>query len=188
MRALVKAMLERMKTYAFHILTLFFGFVSHATGGKFWIGLGYFVRRAYWKSRLGYQGSKTAVSRKVVIHQPHMVTFGDRCTVAEFVHIWGGGEVVVGNNVLIASHVAITSMSHDTKAQIFRETIVKKPVVIEDNVWIGTGASILPGVRLGSGCIVGAGAVVTKDVPNNWIVAGVPARKIRNRFSPENEV
>ncbi len=102
--------------------------------------------------------------------------------IAEFVHIWGGGGVRIGDDVLVASHVAIASMTHKTDARVFAETVVNKPVVIEDNVWIGTGAIILPGVRLGTGCIIGAGAVVTKDVPANWIVAGIPARRIRNRL------
>lgn len=54
-------------------------------------------------------------------------------------------------------------MTHDTEAEIFAATSIRKPVIIEDNVWIGTGAVILPGVRLGTGCIIGAGSVVTKD-------------------------
>jgi len=150
------------------------------------IGMGFMIRRAYWKSRLGALGDRTAIYRDVVIHTPHLISIGDRCAVAEFVHIWGGGRVTIGNDVLIASHVAITSVTHETEAAIFAESSVKKPVVVEDNVWIGQGAFIRPGVRLGTGCIVGAGAVVTKDVPANWIVAGVPAQKIRERLPSQD--
>lgn len=55
--------------------------------------------------------------------------------------------------------------------------------IVEDDVWIGTGATIVAGVRLGRGCIVAAGAVVTKDIPPCEIWGGVPARKIKDRFS-----
>lgn len=87
--------------------------------------------------------------------------------------------------MLIASHVVITSLTHDTQAACYRETLVCGPVKIGDNVWIGSGAIILPGVNLGMGCIVGAGAVVTRDVPPHTLVAGIPA-KIVKEIQPEN--
>ncbi|MBP6179301.1 MAG: hypothetical protein KA473_14675 [Anaerolineales bacterium] len=95
---------------------------------------------------------------------------------AEFVHIWGGAGVTIGDNVIIASHVAITSTTHSPKENVIKDSVIKKPVVIEKNVWIGTHAIILPGVTIGSGSVVAAGAVVNKDVPRNVIVAGVPAK------------
>jgi acetyltransferase-like isoleucine patch superfamily enzyme len=62
-----------------------------------------------------------------------------------------------------------------------RHTAIAKPIVIEDDVWIGTHAVILPGVRIGRGAVVAAGAIVTRDVPAGVIVAGVPARIKKNR-------
>jgi maltose O-acetyltransferase len=112
---------------------------------------------------------------------PHRLPIGDKCVIAEFCHIWGGGGFDIGNKVLVAAHVTITSMTHDAEAAVFADTSVKKPVVIEDNVWIGTGAIIMPGICLGTGYIIGAGAEVTKNVPANCIVAGIPARYIRER-------
>lgn len=73
----------------------------------------------------------------------------------------GGGGIKVGNDVLIASHAVITSLTHDRTAGCFRETLLRTPVIICDNVWFGAGAIILPGGTLGSGSIVAAGAVVT---------------------------
>lgn len=93
--------------------------------------------------------------------------------------MWGGGEIQIGENVLIGAHAAITSQTHDTQAIAYRKSMVAAQVRIGDNVWIGTHAVILPGVIIGENAIVGAGAVVTKDVTENTIVVGVPARETR---------
>ena len=135
-------------------------------------------REARWKARLAALGEGTIIYPWVTIHNPDRVRIGARCSIAEFVHVWGGGGISIGNGVLIASHGVITSLTHDKNAACFRETTLRAPVVIGDNVWIGAGAIILPGVTVGSGSIVAAGAVVTRDVPANAVVAGVPARLV----------
>lgn len=73
----------------------------------------------------------------------------------------------------------ITSYTHDPKADFYGETIIKNKVKIGQRVWIGSGAIILPGVSIGDGAIIGAGSVVTKDVAEDTIVIGVPARPLR---------
>lgn len=163
------------------ILASFFRIQIYAARITRWAGILSRFRWEYWNSRLASLGENTSIFANVAIHNPQMVSIGDGCSIAEFVHIWGGGQVSIGDNVLVASHVAITSMTHDPNADIFAQTSVRQPVVIENNVWIGAGAVILPGIRLESGCIVGAGAVVTKDVPADWIVTGVPAQRLRRR-------
>lgn len=135
------------------------------------------LRYAWWKSRLAKLGEDTAIRRFVVIHSPSRVEIGSRCSVAEFAHLWGGAGISIGDDVLIASHAIITSLTHDPKAPLFRDSLVRAPVVIGDNVWIGAGAIILPGIAVGSGSIVGAGAVVDRDVPAGAIVVGIPARE-----------
>lgn len=139
-------------------------------------GLAFIIRRAIWNARLNSLGSDTVLYSNIVIHNPGKVSIGNDCVVAEFVHIWGGAGVTIGDNVIIASHVAITSTTHSPKENVIKGSVIKKPVVIEENVWIGTHAMILPGVTIGSGSVVAAGAVVNKDVPRNVIVAGVPAK------------
>lgn len=138
------------------------------------------LRRLYWKYQLAQMGARTTIHPGVVILYPKNVSFGADCAVASFVHIWGGAGVTIGDDVLIASHVAITSQTHDATADsrgvTFRSTHESREVVIEKNVWIGSGAVILPGVRIGSGSIVGAGAVVDRDVEPGTVVVGVPAR------------
>lgn len=95
------------------------------------------------------------------------------------------GAVYIGNDVMMGPHCTIYTQNHAYKElskpmnqQGFSE---EKPVVIGDDVWIGGYVIILPGVKVGSGCIIGAGSVVTKDVPNYAIVAGNPARVVKFR-------
>lgn len=85
---------------------------------------------------------------------------------------------------MISDAVSIRDTNHgfiDNSIPMISQPITTSPVVIEDDVWIGHGAVILSGVTIGAGSIIGAGSVVTKDVPENAIVAGVPARLIRFR-------
>jgi acetyltransferase-like isoleucine patch superfamily enzyme len=93
-------------------------------------------------------------------------------------------EVVIGQNVMIADSVSIRDSDHasqDLEQPMMQQGLFTQPVVVEDNVWIGYGATILKGVTIGSGSIVAAGAVVTKDVSSFSIVGGVPAAVIKQR-------
>lgn len=108
------------------------------------------------------------------------VSFGENCS------LYCGSGVVIGNDVLIASYVSIISADHEFSDSMKTiesqgERIEKKPIVIGDDVWIGTKSIILKRVRIGKGAIVGAGAVVTKDVPEYAVVAGNPAKIIKFR-------
>jgi acetyltransferase-like isoleucine patch superfamily enzyme len=100
-----------------------------------------------------------------------------------------GADVSLGSYVLIASRVSFVGGDHEWKLvgvpiiRTGRETL--KEVTVGDDVWIGHGATILHGVTLGEGCIIAAASVVTKNVPPYAIVAGNPARVIRNRFPDE---
>jgi len=93
------------------------------------------------------------------------------------------GGVEIGANVSISADVIILTGDHDVDSPDLSGRT--RRVKIDDRVWIGTRAMILPGVHLGEGCVVGAGAVVTRDVAPFDVVAGVPARKIKSR-SPKS--
>lgn len=94
------------------------------------------------------------------------------------VHIDARELVQIGDNVRIAPYtIILDSDFHDLKDH-FADGL-SKPVIIEDNVWLATRCTILKGVRIGKGSVVAAGSIVTKDVPPNCIVAGIPARVIR---------
>ncbi len=114
-----------------------------------------------------------------VIRGTEHIELGHRVSINAFVHIWGQGGLVIGDDTLIASHVAITTLTHDTAARPYNRSLVAKPIKIGRNVWIGSGAVILPGVTIGDNAIIGAGAVVTSAVAADAIVAGVPARSIK---------
>ena len=92
------------------------------------------------------------------------------------------GPVTIGNNVNLAQGITVTALNHnfsDTNKRIDEQGISTNAVTIDDDVWIGANAVILPGVKIGNHCVVAAGAVVTKDVPPHSLVAGVPAKVIK---------
>jgi maltose O-acetyltransferase len=98
--------------------------------------------------------------------------------------IGGGGKLIIGDNVLMAPEVAIITTQHiidDPEIPIVDQGEEASTVIIEDNAYIGYRVIIMPGVTIGKGAIVGAGAVVTHDIPSYSIAGGVPARIIKMR-------
>ncbi len=121
--------------------------------------------------------------------KPHQIVIGNRVQLNDYVHIGAVDQVVIGNDVLIASKVFITDHNHGCYSNEHIESspsenptdreLYSAPVIIEDKVWIGESVSIMPGVKIGHGAIIGAGSVVTKDVEKNTIVVGVPAKIVK---------
>ena len=153
-----------------------------ANGIRTWL---YFSLRCPYAKRAGM----VRIPWSVKLWSPHRdirfgnrVQFGPQCLV--------NCDIQFGNNVLIADNAAfIGRMDH--RYDIVGRAIWDSPrnddyrTIVEDDVWIGYGAIVLAGVRIGRGSVVGAGALVTKDVSRYCIVAGVPARAIGKRFSDE---
>ena len=113
---------------------------------------------------------------------------GDNVQINDYVHITASESVKIGNNVLIASKVYISDCAHGNYNNEFQSNYIQEPskreliskvVIIEDNVWIGDGACILPGVTIGYGSIIGANSVVTKDIPPKSIAVGIPSIVIK---------
>lgn len=150
---------------------------------------------AAWLSRVGWRYEASALLSKtarhgevrlrmpVVIYAPESLEFGDKVDIGEFTHIRANGGLRIGNRVLIAAHVTITTRQHPVEPPRWSVTR-DAPVAIEDDVWIGAGAVILPGVTIGRGAVVAAGAVVTESVAPLTLVGGVPARVIRIIAAP----
>jgi len=92
------------------------------------------------------------------------------------------GPVTIGHHVNLAQGITVTALNHNFEDKIQRidaQGVSTKPVVIGDDIWIGANAVVLPGVSIGNHSVVAAGAVVTKDVPPHTLVAGVPAKIIK---------
>lgn len=107
----------------------------------------------------------------------------------DYVHITAMTNITIGKNVLLASKVYISDCSHGSYAGDQNDTspvtapserkMFSKPVIIHDNVWLGEFVSVLPGVIIGEGSIIGANSVVSKDIPQNVIAVGSPAKPIK---------
>ncbi|SDG63018.1 transferase hexapeptide (six repeat-containing protein) [Prevotella communis] len=115
-----------------------------------------------------------------------ILEIGKNCEFGTSNHITCSNKIKIGNNCLTGKWVTITDNSHGqtifedmTKSPLVRKVISKGPVIIDDNVWIGDKATILPSVHIGEGAIVGANSVVSKDVPPYAVVAGNPAKIIK---------
>ena len=108
------------------------------------------------------------------------ISVGDNFLANYNVVILDRGPVTIGNNVLIGPGVVISSVGHPISTKGRRAHLARtNPVVIGDDVWIGANATIIPGVTVGNNVIIAAGAVVTEDVPDNCMVAGVPAKFVK---------
>ncbi|MCD0473669.1 acetyltransferase [Flavobacterium sp. EDS] len=116
------------------------------------------------------------------------ITIGENVQINDYVHIGAVGSITIGDNVLMASKIYISDHNHGSydnfvsdhpmSIPMLRKPVCK-PVVIEDNVWIGESVCVLPGVTIGKGCIIGALSVVTKDIPSFSIAVGSPAKVIK---------
>ncbi len=116
-----------------------------------------------------------------------VLRIGQRTAINEFNNIRAsGGEIVIGDNCLISQFVSIIAANHSIARGIaIRDQPVdttRNRIMIQDDVWIGTHAVILPGVTIGTGSIIAAGAVVTENIPECVIAAGVPAKPIKARL------
>lgn len=115
---------------------------------------------------------------------PFSTDFGKNTTVGERVFINAGckfqdqGGISIGNDCLIGHNVTLCTINHDPCPER-RADMVFRPIRIADKVWIGANATVLPGVTIGEGAIIAAGAVVTKDVAPRTVVGGVPAKVIK---------
>ena len=132
--------------------------------------------RRFWLGRRSVVESYCCINNAV-----GDVTIGDYTRIG--IHCTVIGPVCIGNHVNLAQGITVTALNHifkDSSRRIDEQGVSTKPVVIGDDVWIGANAVILPGVTIGSHCVVAAGAVVTKDVPNHTLVGGIPAKVIKN--------
>jgi maltose O-acetyltransferase len=140
----------------------------------------FFIRRSFYKSILKIQIDKGAnIFMRAWFDCPGNLSIGKNTIVNQKCRLDGRGGLTIGDNVSISAEVCILTASHDMQSS--DGDGITSPVIIEDYVFIGTRALILPGASLGKGCVVGAGSVVTRPVAPNTIVAGAPAKQIGMR-------
>jgi putative colanic acid biosynthesis acetyltransferase WcaF len=116
------------------------------------------------------------VHRRARISPPSNVTIGANCCIGK-AFLQALDTISVGDRSIVGDDVFLCTGSHDINARDFH--LVTKPIAVGRYVWIATGATILPGVTIGDGAVVGAMAVVSRDVPAGAVVAGNPARMVK---------
>lgn len=142
-------------------------------------------------------GENTIVMYGAVLHVYNFrdmpgsgIKIGKDSLVGEYTVIRGQGGVEIGDRVYTSPFTQIIAVNHvfdDPEQPFIDQGITAEGIRIEDDVWIGSGAIITDGVRVGQGAVVAAGAVVTQDVPAHAVVAGIPAKKIRD-IEKQNEI
>lgn len=169
-------------------LALYYLVAIHLPRSSRPFNLGGRVLRAFLARRLFRQAGKAInIEKGAVFGSGSRISIGDHSGIGIDAQL--SGEITLGNHVMMGPEVMIYTYGHRHDAlqipMVEQGNTESRPVVIGNDVWIGARAIILPGVHIGDGSIVGAGSVVTKDVPPYAVVGGNPARLIRMRKSDE---
>lgn len=144
------------------------------------------LRYLFFKMAKIQIGKNTIINMNQYILGSQFLTIGDNTHINQSCFLDARGGLIIGNSVSISHYVRIVTGSHDIQSSIFEGKF--KKTVIDDYVWIGINSTILQGVTIGKGAVVCAGAVVTNDVPDFAIVAGIPAKVIGTRNSELNYI
>ena len=107
------------------------------------------------------------------------ITVGSSVFIGHDCSFTGHAPIAIGDETMLAHKVNLITAGHPVDPETRRAFVTAAPITIERNVWIGAGATVMPGVHIGADSVVAAGAVVTRDVPARTVVAGVPARVIK---------
>jgi len=141
------------------------------------------IRRFFYRLGGMQIGQGSTIHTGATFYDTRNISLGKDSIIGENAVLDGRSKLQIGSHVDVASDVMIYNSEHDLNSDDFHA--ISQQVIIEDYVFIGPRAIILPGVKIGKGAVVGAGAVVTKDVPPFEIVGGVPAKKIGERKNKE---
>ena len=129
-------------------------------------------------------GENVSIFENTVIRNVDKISFGNNVAVQPFCYLDGDGEIEIGSEVGLAHGVTILSSTHNIDSTDIPHTdqgLTKKKVIIHDDVWFGCKSTVLMGLEIGEGAVIGANSVVTKDVKPYAVCVGAPAREIRCR-------
>lgn len=153
---------------------------------KLALKLFYLVRKAsrilrgwQWRLLVAECGQRFWVYGRVRMDMPEKVHIGSRVTLNDGVFLIGRETIHLGNGVTLSPHVLVTAASMDINQRPPPYPRAVGKVVIEDGVWVGAGAIILPGVRIGKNAVIAAGSLVNKDVPAGTLWGGMPAKQLK---------
>lgn len=153
------------------------------------LGASQFINNSFRTTIYRKAGLKIANSARVksdVFFDTDLIEIGSDSFINRFCQFHDGGhgqKVIIGINCQIAMNVTFCTVSHEIWGSEHNRRAgyaFTQPIVVEDGCWIGANSTILPGVTIGKGCVIAAGAVVTKDAAPNGIYAGVPAKRIKD--------
>ena len=170
-----KEVFQKIKNRLFNIFLEFEVFLLHLVGSL----PSHHLRRFFYRLAGVKIGKGSTIHMGARFYDPRNISIGEDSIIGEGVVLDGRDKLIIGNHVDIASEVMIYNSEHDFNDPYFLAK--NAPVLIEDYVFIGPRAIILPGVKIGKGAVVAAGAVVTKDVVPFSVVGGVPAKIIGER-------
>jgi len=170
-----KEVFQKIKNRLFNIFLEFEVFLLHLVGSL----PSHYLRRFFYRLAGVKIGKGSTIHMGARFYDPRNISIGEDSIIGEGVVLDGRDKLIIGNHVDIASEVMIYNSEHDVNDPYFLAK--NAPVLIEDYVFIGPRAIILPGVKIGKGAVVAAGAVVTKDVAPFSVVGGVPAKIIGER-------
>jgi acetyltransferase-like isoleucine patch superfamily enzyme len=137
----------------------------------------------YYKKRMD-TGSGVRLRRPLLVRYPQNIHIGNDVSINTNCSFLAHDIIRIGDNTMIGPNVTIITVDHDIgrEGKEAHNAHIPSPVTIGENVWIGAGALILPGVRIHDNAVVAAGSVVTRDVQENTVVGGNPAKFIKPRF------
>lgn len=138
-----------------------------------------YLRKWFYQILGAKMGKRTFPCRRVEILLPRGLKLGEGVAVGWFAELDARGGIIVDHDTNLSSHVKLITGSHDINDPNFTADFL--PIHVGHHVWIGTGATVLQGVKIGDGAIIAAGAVVTSDVPPYEVWGGVPAKRIAKR-------
>lgn len=168
-------LINKLKNRVLNILLELQVFLLHLVGHL----PSHHLRRAYYRIAGMRIGNGSSIHMGLTLYNPQNISIGEDSVVGENAVLDGRDKLIIGNHVALATNVLIYNSQHEINDEFFSPSTA--PVIIEDYAFIGPRVIIQPGVKIGRGAIIAAGAVVVKDVPSYAVVGGVPANVIGER-------